>query len=252
MRIFRIVSVDFADIAYRGIEEHISNAIRHRRKTTIAYATAHIVNLAKEDETFCKALAETDIVHPEGNGVWLASKILYEDGFSERFNWTDHAELLLRKCASEQWTIFFLGSTTEHLHMATERIRNKIPNLKIVGMKNGFDDIESGDLIDSINAVHPDILWVAMGSPKQNLWMQLHRHELNCYVIQAIGDAITLLAGVKRRGPKYLQFLGLEWFVRLFFNPIKLFSRYVVGNPVFIARVINQKLQSINNTSSRT
>ncbi|MFA5832624.1 MAG: WecB/TagA/CpsF family glycosyltransferase [Bacteroidota bacterium] len=243
MKKYRIVSLDISDVNYKEIEKHISKAIQNREKITIAYATAHIVNLAKDDKLLQEALSTTDIIHPEGNGVWLASKLLYAKGFAERFNWTDHAKLLLKRCAIEGWNIFILGSTTDILQLAAEKIQKDIPNLKIVGMKNGFEDVETGNLIETINSAKPDILWLAMGSPKQNLWSHQHKHELNCSVIQAVGDAITLLAGLKKRGPKFIQFIGLEWFVRFLFNPVKYFSRYVVGIPLFLVRVLIQKIQ---------
>jgi N-acetylglucosaminyldiphosphoundecaprenol N-acetyl-beta-D-mannosaminyltransferase len=236
-----ILSVNVTGVVYDEIEREISDAIRERKQKVVMYASMYIVNLAQSDVQFRNALLASDIVHPDGIGVWLASKFLYRKGFSDRFNWTDHAYEFLQDCAKQGWSIFFLGSTIEIQRKAEERMKREIPNLKIAGMKNGFEDVESDDLIKSINNAHPNILWVAMGAPKQELWIHEHRHELNCFVIQSVGDAMSLIAGVKKRGPKFLQKVGLEWLVRFFFHPSKFFTRYVIGIPVFIVRVLKQR-----------
>jgi len=238
-----IMSVGVADVVYDELERDIADAIRERKQLVVLYASAHILNLAYKRADLHDALSAATIVHADGVGVWLVSKLLNGKGFRERFNWTDHAHEFLEKCAQCHWSIFFLGSTKEVLTKAVERINREIPSLKIVGMRNGFDDVDSDDLIRTINGAKPDVLWVAMGAPKQELWIYRHADELDCPFIQSVGDAISLIAGVKRRGPKFLQRLGLEWFVRLFFNPKKFFTRYVIGIPLFAARVVRQKLR---------
>lgn len=242
MKKLSILSVVVSDVVFEDIEHDISNAINKRQQIIIMYASMYIANLAQNNVQLYNALSGSNIVYPDGTGVWLASKFLYGKGFRERFNWTDHVFAFLRDSGKNGWRVFFLGSTTEILQKAAERIKREIPDVKIVGMKNGFEDVERDNLIQSINNAKPDILWVAMGAPKQEVWIHQHRHELNCFVIQAVGDAISLIAGEKKRGPKFFQTLGLEWLVRLFFNPKKYFNRYIIGIPLFIIRILRQRL----------
>jgi N-acetylglucosaminyldiphosphoundecaprenol N-acetyl-beta-D-mannosaminyltransferase len=238
-----ILSVGIADVVFDELEGDIADSIRERRQLVIMYASMLTANLAESNAKLREALSSASIVHADGVGIWLSSRVLYGKGFRERFNWTDYAYEFMRKCSEHGWSIFFLGSTTAVLQTAMERLKQEIPGIKIAGMKDGFGDVESQELINSINDAHADILWVAMGAPKQELWIQRHRHELNCCVIQSVGDAMNQIAGVKRRGPKFLQRLGLEWLVRLFFDPIRFFSRYVIGIPVFAFRIVRQKLK---------
>jgi N-acetylglucosaminyldiphosphoundecaprenol N-acetyl-beta-D-mannosaminyltransferase len=238
-----ILSVGVADVVYDEIEHDISKAIRERRKLVIMYASMHILNLAHDDANLRNALSSADVVHPDGIGVWLSARYLYGNGFCDRFNWTDHASEFLEQCAERNWRIFLLGSTTENLDRAVHSLRREIPQIRIVGVKNGYDDIESADLIDVINAAHPDILWVGMGAPKQELWIHHHRNQLQCSVIQSVGDVITFFAGDKIRGPKIFQLLGLEWAFRVLIHPGKYFSRYAVGIPLFVARIVKQRFR---------
>lgn len=242
MKTFSILSVEVADAVYDEIEYDISNAIRDHRQLVIMYASMHTLNLVHHDPTLRTALLGADMVHPDGFGVWLSAKLLYGKGFRDRFNWTDHAREFLETCAEHKWSIFLLGSTTVNLNKAVDSIRRGISDIRIVGSRNGYDDVDSADFIDEINAAHPDILWVGMGAPRQEIWIHHHRSKLQCNVIQSVGDAISLLAGEKVRGPKFFQILGLEWVFRAFLHPTKYFSRYIFGIPLFTAMVVKQKL----------
>ena len=239
-----ILSVEVDDIVYSEMLRGISDAIDNRKQLVIMYASMHILNLAQKDPDLVSALSTADIVHPDGIGVWLASRLLHGQGFRDRFNWSDHAHEFLAASADRHWRIFILGSTTKLLTKAVASLRSEFPEVRIVGAKNGFDEIESDDLIADINDAHPDILWVGMGSPKQELWIHQHRNVLQCTVIQSVGDAIGLLAGEKVRGPRFFRRLGLEWVFRVFVHPTKYLSRYLFGIPFFTAMVVKQKLNT--------
>ncbi len=247
MKTLPILTIQIADVLYDEVLRDISDAIDKRKQLVIMYASMHIINLAQNDSALAGALAAADIVHPDGIGVWLSSKLLHGNGFRDRFNWSDHAHEFLAFSAERRWRIFILGSTTESLMKTVARLRDEIPELTIAGFKNGFGDVESAALIDEINQAHPDILWVGMGSPKQELWIHQHRSVLQCHVIQSVGDAISLLAGEKIRGPRFFRGLGLEWVFRILSHPTKYFSRYVFGIPRFSAMVLKDKFISKGN-----
>ena len=244
MKSLLVLSLQISDVKYEEIYAMISDAIQNHQKLVIMYAGAHILSLAQEMPDLQTALSCADIVHPDGVGVWLAAKYLHGRGFRDRFNWSDHVYEFLATSATRSWRIFILGSTTETLNKATLSMQRDVPQIGIVGAKNGFEDADSANLIDEINKAHPDILWVGMGSPKQELWIHRHRNELQCNVIQSVGDAISLLAGEKIRGPKIFQLIGLEWAFRILFHPRKYFSRYAFGIPFFAATIVKQKFRS--------
>src|SRR5690606_161879 len=156
----------------------------------------------------------------------------------------DNGLKFLKECESEGWKIFFLGGTDKILNKAADNLHRLFPNLKLAGYKNGFDDTEKSDLIDQINSAGPDILWVGMGTPKQELWIHENKLKLNCTVIQAVGDFFTFLAGEKKRGPNIFRKLGFEWIVRVIHNPERYFIRYFTGIPKFLLLVLREKIKT--------
>lgn len=114
--------------------------------------------------------------------------------------------------------------------------------LKICGWNNGYEDLDE-NIIDKINRAQPNILWVGLGTPLQEEWIIKNADLLSCNVIQAVGDLFALFAKTKRRGPVVLQKIGLEWFIRLLYNPKRYFKRYVLGIPIFIFFILREKLK---------
>ena len=93
-------------------------------------------------------------------------------------------------------------------------------------------------IIDRINNSAADIIWVGLGSPKQDFWMQLHRPLLNAPVIVGAGAAFDFCSGVKPQAPRWMQGCGLEWFFRLCCEPGRLWKRYLIGNSLFLIYLI--------------
>ena len=130
----------------------------------------------------------------------------------------------------------------ETLELAKTNILKKFTQLNLIGTLNGYTDIESKDIIKKINKEKPHIIWVGMGTPKQEIWINENKAKLNCNVIQAVGDIFSLFANTKVRGPKFFQHLGLEWLFRLLSEPKRFWRRYVLGIPKFLFFVLKEKL----------
>jgi N-acetylglucosaminyldiphosphoundecaprenol N-acetyl-beta-D-mannosaminyltransferase len=222
------------NVDYEDVFERIRNAVESGGRFSTLYANAHIVRLIKKNEDLRGALERADVVFPDGTGVWLASKLLDFPGFKKRFNWTDHGHRFLAECEERGWSIFFIGATPDAIEKAERNIKRLYPKLKFLGAMNGFEDVERTDVVERVNAAAPDVLYVGMGSPKQEVWIDRHFDELNVRVAQAVGDLFTFFAGSKVRGPRLFQRLGLEWAFRLVRHPRRYFVRYVWGIPVFL------------------
>jgi N-acetylglucosaminyldiphosphoundecaprenol N-acetyl-beta-D-mannosaminyltransferase len=106
-----------------------------------------------------------------------------------------------------------------------------------------FDDQVENANLAAINATKPDVLWVALGCPKQELWMQRYRRQADCAVILAVGAAFDFLAGMTPQAPARLQRLGLEWAFRLAAEPRRLWKRYLIRNPYFVCQFTLQWLK---------
>lgn len=236
-----IFGIKFSNLSYEEIIDEIQLAIHKKKQLAVCYANVNSINLSISDKKIKKLLSEFDIVHPDGFGIYLGSKILFgKDGFSHRQSGSDLYQQIIEKAIAKQWNFFIFGDSDETL----EKIKYNCPELSVVGKKNGYD-FENDKLLVEINNCKPDILIVGLGTPKQEEWIVKNKSNLIVNVIIAVGDGIKVFAGTKKRGPKILQMLGLEWLVRFIFEPKRLWKRYFIGIPLFIFRVIKFKLMDI-------
>lgn len=235
-----LFNIPVMDLDYEYLNEKINNAVKTRNKIIINYLNANIVRLVGYNKNLKKSILSADIVHPDGVGIWFSSKLLKTEKLKNRFNFTDCSKLFLQDCQLKGWSIFILGSKNKTLNKAVRYIHTQFPGLYVAGTLNGYNEAAREDVVKLINDRSPDILWVGMGTPKQELWIYKNKDKLNCSVIQAVGDLITHIAGEKTRGPVFIQKLGLEWTARLIRHPVKYFNRYIIGIPVFILIVLKE------------
>ena len=232
-----IHKIKFEDVTALTIEK-----INKREKVSIGYVNPHIVRLISSDRKLESALNKIDYLHADGFGMKVASKLLLKKDSIEPLNWTDHCIEYLRFCEKNNWRIFFLGSTDNILHKTIYRIKSLFPKLQISGHLNGFNQLNE-ESIDIINKSNANILWIGMGSPKQEIWLSENIDELNINVAQCVGDVFSFIAGERLRGPKFLRELGFEWIFRLIQHPIRYFNRYIIGIPYFLFLIIKFKLK---------
>ncbi|MGD8306547.1 MAG: WecB/TagA/CpsF family glycosyltransferase [Ignavibacteria bacterium] len=238
-----ILNLRINKILYSDLLNLIAEAIDNRIHLTITGANASTVNLSLNNSEFKNALDNIDYIHPDGIGVYLSSKFLYgANGFQSKITGSDFYYELINTAIKKQWSFFFFGDEDKTLN----KIFSVYPELNIAGLHNGFE-YENDKLLDMINKSGPDILIVGMGSPKQEEWIIKSKQKLDVKIIIAVGDGIKIFSGSKRRGPKILRKFGLEWLVRLFFDPKRLWKRYLIGNPLFIIRLLKYKFFIINN-----
>jgi N-acetylglucosaminyldiphosphoundecaprenol N-acetyl-beta-D-mannosaminyltransferase len=238
-----ISGVNIKKLSYEELISEIKNAILGRKKLNISYANANTVNLAAGKSNFRNQLNSFDIIHPDGVGILIASKLLYgENKFPSRFNGSDFYPLLAEECIKNKWRIFFFG----HHSSILENIKLAHPGLNVCGTAEGYS-FHPVKIVSVINNAKPDILIVGLGQPLQEELILFYKNDFKCMVTIAVGDGIKVFAGEKKRGPEFMQKAGLEWIIRLFYNPFKYFRRYVIGNPLFLYRIIMHKLAKFSN-----
>lgn len=139
---------------------------------------------------------------------------------------------------------FYYGSTARVLDRLRDRLQQRFPGLEVVGMQAPPFRALTGEEIQAtaslINAARPDIVWVGLGTPKQDEWVGRFRSLLDAPVLVAVGAAFDFHAGTVRQAPRWMMRCGLEWFFRLLMEPRRLWRRYLVGNPRFVALVFRQ------------
>lgn len=236
----QLFGIKFNNVSYEEILNSIQIAIQIGNQLTICYANVNSINLLISDEKIKQLFPEFNILHPDGFGVFLGSKILFgKHGFSYRQSGSDLYQQIIEKAILNVWKLFIFGDTSETL----EKMENKYSKLSIVGKRNGYV-FDNEKLLFEINNSKPDILIVGLGTPKQEEWIVENKNKINAKVIIAVGDGIKVFAGNKIRGPKIFQKIGLEWFIRFLYEPKRLWKRYFIGIPLFIFRIIKFKFMN--------
>jgi N-acetylglucosaminyldiphosphoundecaprenol N-acetyl-beta-D-mannosaminyltransferase len=208
----------------------------------VMYVNAHVLNQSREIAPLRSALEQADLVYCDGYGVRLAAKALEVD-IPHRMTGADWIWGLAALCEAAGQSIYLLGSEPGVTAEAARRLNSWYPRLKVAGTHHGFFDIGSAHddrVVEDINARRPDIVLVGMGTPKQELWTQHNAGRLDTDVLWTVGALFDYVSGRTPRAPGWLADNGLEWIFRLAIEPQRMWRRYLLGNPVFISRVMAQ------------
>lgn len=224
-----------------------SNFFNKDEKSIIVTPNSEIIMMAKDDEKFLNIIKEADLVIPDGIGLVIASKIV-KNPLKERVTGIDLMENILNYCNENNKSIFIIGGKPGVADKAAQNIVKKYPNIKNWGSHHGYfkgyhigyeGHDEEKEVINKINEIKPDILFVAFGAPKQELWIQKYKNEIDTSVLMGVGGSVDVYAGEVKRAPKIYQKLGLEWLYRLIKEPWR--YRRMMLLPKFIVQVIVTK-----------
>jgi N-acetylglucosaminyldiphosphoundecaprenol N-acetyl-beta-D-mannosaminyltransferase len=208
----------------------------------VMYVNAHVLNQSREIPSLRAALEGADLVYCDGYGVRLAAKALDVE-IPHRMTGADWNWGLAALCEAAGQSIYLLGSEPGVTAETERRLTRWYPRLGIVGTHHGFFDIGSAHddrVVEDINERRPDIVLVGMGTPKQELWVQHNAARLQTDVLWTVGALFDYVSGRVPRAPGWLADNGLEWIFRLAIEPQRMWRRYLLGNPVFISRVMAQ------------
>ncbi|WP_298040033.1 WecB/TagA/CpsF family glycosyltransferase [uncultured Microbacterium sp.] len=200
---------------------------------------AHVCNLARNDAAF-QSLVSAGTTYADGQSVVWAARLLGGD-HPHRLATTDIAEPILRAAAAAGIPAYFLGGAPGVAEAAADKMRTAIPTLSLRS-HHGFIEADSVDaVLADITAHNTGILFVGMGDPLQQQWIEAHRDQLPPAVLTC-GGLFDWLSGSNRRAPRWMITAGLEWLWRLMIEPRRLAKRYLQGNTSFILTVGRQKL----------
>jgi exopolysaccharide biosynthesis WecB/TagA/CpsF family protein len=208
----------------------------------IAVENAHALNIAADDPAHSATLSRADMVLNDGKGVMLAAQML-GSSFPGDLNGNHFAPLLLERAARRGWRVFFFGAAPGVARHAADRLCQTIPSLKIVGARDGYySEDEVDEVIEVIRATRAELLLVGLGMPLQERWLDRHLAATGARLGVTVGAFFDFQAGVIPRAPSWMNKIGLEWMHRLAVEPRRLWKRYLLGNPLFVTRVVKQKL----------
>jgi N-acetylglucosaminyldiphosphoundecaprenol N-acetyl-beta-D-mannosaminyltransferase len=214
-----------------------------RKGKYLACANPHSLEVARIDPLFQKALKGADLIVPDGVGIIVASKIL-GGRISNRITGSDiffELSKILNKKGN--YSYFFLGSTQDTLKKIEEKLRIDFKNINVVGtysppFKAEFSTEDNIVMIEKINRVKPDVLWVGMTAPKQEKWIYTNKDKLKVKFIGAVGAVFDFYSGNVERSHQWFLVHGLEWLPRLLKQPLRLWRRNIVSNPMFLIRIL--------------
>jgi exopolysaccharide biosynthesis WecB/TagA/CpsF family protein len=214
----------------------VNSLLDRTGKTTAAFLNAHCINIAATDTLYQRALRAADFILPDGAGISLAAKMTGQ-ALRENLNGTDLCLPLCQEAARRGMSIYLLGAAPGVAKDAADNLIRKVPGLQVAGTQDGFfDQAKSDDVIAKINASEADIVMVAMGVPLQDVWLYQHRKSIDAQLVMGVGALFDFNAGRVNRAPVALRKAKLEWAWRLALEPRRMFKRYVLGNPAFVAR----------------
>jgi N-acetylglucosaminyldiphosphoundecaprenol N-acetyl-beta-D-mannosaminyltransferase len=162
----------------------------------------------------------------------------------ERVTGIDVFERLVERAARRGFPVYFLGAGEESVRGTVEVFAKRYPSLRIAGYRNGYFEVsDSRSVCDAIRLSGAELLFVAMGSPRQENWIASNLALTGVRFALGVGGSFDHVSGRARRAPRWMQRSGLEWLHRLAQEPRRLWRRYLIGNSVFIWLVISQRLR---------
>ncbi len=205
----------------------------------VAFANAHTLNVAAANSAFRSALQKA-LVFNDGVGVDVASRVLYGSAFPANLNGTDFVPNYLRR-TKHRFRIFLLGAKPGTAERAAQCLSALCPRHRIVGCQHGyFDSSQVSPIVAQIRRTAADMVLVAMGNPKQELFIHDNLEATGCRLGMGVGALFDFLAGNVRRAMPWVQSWHLEWAYRLAQEPGRLMGRYLVGMPLFLVRILSQ------------
>lgn len=224
-------AIDWVDAILAGDKRHSVIAMNPEK-----------VMKASRDHELLNHLRSAGLLIPDGIGVVLAVR-LFKLGHLERVPGSELMPKLCELAAIKGYKVFLFGASPEVVSRAAQALRQRFAGLNIVGAQHGY--VKEEDMptaISSINAAKPDLLFVALGSPKQELWMARYLPELNVKVCQGVGGTFDVIAGRVKRAPFLFRAVHLEWFYRLMLQPGRILRQTAL--PLFAYHVVKSKFMS--------
>jgi N-acetylglucosaminyldiphosphoundecaprenol N-acetyl-beta-D-mannosaminyltransferase len=243
---FQVLGVDIDAVQIPEANLEMQRWIARRENGRyVAVTGMHGIIEARHNPEFRQALTEADLVVADGMPiVWIGR--LRGHAMQRRVYGPELMFDFCQQTASNGYRHYFLGGAPGVGEELTRKLRVACPGIEIAGVHSPpfrpTSESEDTAIIDAINLAAPDVLWLGLGTPKQELWIRKHRAKLRVPVMIGVGAAFDFLSKKKRQAPVWMQENGLEWFFRLCQEPGRLWKRYLLGGPEFCFLLALEKL----------
>lgn len=224
----------FYDCSLSELLEVLEDKIEKKEKVHVVTANPEILARGFQEEGLSEVLKEAEIMVADGIGVVMASRFLGE-AINHRLPGIEIGEALITRGEGKGWRFYFLGGREEVVEKAVNELKKRHPHLEVSGFHHGYFE-DDGEIIEDINRVNPHILFVGLGSPRQEYWIQKNRERINALVMIGVGGSFDVWSSTKKRAPQWMRKLNLEWAYRVICEPRRM--RRVIPAFFNFARVV--------------
>lgn len=240
----RVLGTNINVISMQETIDYITTNLEELRGRYICVSNVHTTVMAHDNEDYKNIQNSAAMALPDGKPLSVVSK---KRGYAnaQRVTGPDLMGELFAFRKEKPLKHYFYGATQETLDTLKAKLKEKYPDIRIVGMESPpfrpLSEEEDRDAVNRMNQAQPDIVWVGLGAPKQENWMYAHKDKVNAVMI-GVGAGFDYHAGTIKRAPKWMQKCSLEWFYRLMQDPKRLFKRYFVTNFKFIYLILMENI----------
>jgi len=244
-----ILGSNIHKLTIQDVIGEIESALNNQTPLTITALNPDKINQTLRQPSLRAMYGQFDIVAPDSIGVLLAARILHNPLMNERIGGDILSPHLYEMAKHRNIRFYFLGGKEGIAKQAANKITQAYPWLNIVGVHNGyFDQNENTHIIRQINQLSPNIVFVGLGAPLENTWIVSNALHLRPCVLITMGGYFDHVLRRIDCYPKWVNYLKINWLYRLCSEPKRLWRRYLVGNPLFLLRILKHHL--FNSTNS--
>jgi exopolysaccharide biosynthesis WecB/TagA/CpsF family protein len=244
-RTIEVLGVHIACLGGSSALEEIESLFEQGDCSLVAYANAHTLNLAYRDMAYRNVLRRAHLVLNDGIGLAIAARLQGRE-FPENLNGSDFNPRILALAARRGWRVYFVGSRPGVAADAAHRLEKAIPGLLVCGAHHGyFTNGNEERLVREIRSARADVLMVGMGNPAQEIWLDRNLKATGARVGIGVGAFFDFSADALPRAPAWMNKVGVEWVHRFVIEPRRMWRRYLIGNPVFLARAVRQSVRGM-------
>lgn len=245
---FKVLGVEVDAVEIQGAVARMESWIQKRNAChSIAATSMHGIVEAQRDQRFKEILNSTDLVVPDGMPlVWLGRRQGYR--LPRRVYGPDLMLTFFETTAARGYRHFFYGGEPGVAERLAKSLQARFPGSQVAGTFSPpfrpLTEAEDNDVVSLISRAAPDVLWVGLGTPRQEHWMHLHRSRMGVPVQVSVGAAFDILSGRRRQAPCWMRERGLEWLFRFLQEPRRLWRRYLLYGGLFVVLVVTDACTS--------
>lgn len=238
-----LLNTQIHNLSFQETLEHIQQHIVKKKQLHHTVVNAGKIVQMQSNPALRESVNSADLINADGQAVVWASRFLKKP-LKERVAGVDLMRSCVEMAAENNYTIYLFGATQEVVENLVHKYKTTYGSHVLAGYRNGyFNEDEEQQIVEDIKQAKPQMLFVAMPSPRKENFLYMHRDALKqVNFIMGVGGSFDVFAGKTKRAPQWMQNAGLEWFYRFLQEPKRMWKRYLIGNSKFIYLVLKEKL----------